>query len=551
MKDDAMRQTALRSLYQFVPFIALLGLGAGACSVLVDSNATQCETNADCSEFVGAVCSKEKVCISGLEAACTTNQECVARAGKDYVCAPAVGACRSLRSPECHTIVGTPAPDDALIIGAIGPTAGIDEAIGVPIENAIRVAINDFQETSAQLEDKPRPLVLVGCNDDSSLDTGLAAAKHLMDVGAPAVIGAAFSTITLGVADVTIKAESLLISPSATAVGIGSLVDHSLVWRTAPSDTYQAHAIALYVDQHLKPQIGASTLKVAVLHRGDPYGAELSKAFEDELILNGNRPTDPSNTANYLRFDYGAPDDPVAHPPRLAEAVSAAIALEPHIIVLAGYSEAVTDIFVQIEKGWPVDPANPAAHPRPHYVMTHAMVGASLWGNIGNKNDLRVRVTGTMPGRARTNPLFQAFSADYKKRFSDEAGAEVFGASEAYDATYLIAYAAATLGDGPVTGQKLAQGLGKLVPAGTAINAGIDGIPEALELLRAGKTIDFTGASGPLDFDLGKGEAAADIQIWCLPAGLDGRAQSAALSGLYLDATDETALHGAISPKCH
>lgn len=552
MKDAALLQTVKRSLLRNLSLLAALSLGlaAGGCSLIVDENGSQCEVDADCSAFGEAICSPDKVCVAASGAGCTTNTECAQRFGKDYVCVPAEGACKDLRSENCQTVVGTPAADDALIIGAIGPTSGVDEGIGVPIENAIRVAVGDFKDAAAALDDKPRPLVMVGCDDESSTEAAVAAAEHLVSVGSPAIIGAAFSGITLNVSDVTIPAGALLISPSATAVGIGSLVDNSLVWRTAPPDSYQAHAISLYIDDFLKAQVGAvPALKVAVLHRGDAYGAELGKTLEDEMILNGARPTDAVNNANYIRFDYGDPDDPQAHPPKLEEAVAAVLDLHPHIIVLAGFSEAVTDLFVPIEKDW-APPADPDPPPRPFYVMTDGVVGSALWDTIGDQNELRTRVTGTTPGRARSNPVFQAFASNYAESFTDAGGAEVFGAAEAFDAAYLIGYAAATIPEGPVTGQKLAQGIGKMVPPGSPIDAGPDGIAEALQLLRDGETLDFTGASGPLDFDLGKGEASADIQIWCLPAGLDGRAQSSTLSGLYLDAANDTQLQGSLGSVC-
>lgn len=545
MKDASLLRTPLRSL-RLIPVTAALGLslGAGACSLLVEQRAVQCERDNDCAKFTDAICSKENVCVSKTAAKCSTHKECIERLGDDYICAAPDSECKTLKSNECQTIVGAPASDDALIIGSIAPTTGVDQGIGLPIENGIRVALGDFKKASGELGVKTRPLVLVGCDDKSSLDTGVVAATHLVSLGAPAIIGAAFSGITVGVKDVTVSAGTLLISPSATAVGIGSLVDNSLVWRTVPPDTYQAKAISLYVDTNLKPKVGTvPALKVAVLHRGDPYGTDLSKAFESDLILNGQRPTDPSNESNYLRFDYGDPDDPANHPPKLVEAISATLELAPHIIVLAGFSEAVTDLFVPIEKDWPT------MTPRPFYVMTDGVVGDALRDNIGQNENLRLRVTGTTPGRARSNPLFQAFASNYNTRFSD-GGAEVFGTAEAYDATYLIAYAAASIGDQPVTGPKLAQALGKMVPPGMPINVGVEAMPQALELIRAGQPIDFTGASGPLDFDLGKGEAAGDIQIWCLPEGLDGRAQSAALSGLYLDAANEAALQGKLGAVC-
>ncbi|HSN98733.1 MAG TPA: ABC transporter substrate-binding protein [Candidatus Nanopelagicales bacterium] len=542
-----MRQNALRSLRRLLPPAMAIGLGlfASACSVIVDTNADQCETDADCAAIGGRVCSADRVCVASSGQSCSANSECVAQLGKEYVCAVSEGVCKNLRSDECQTLVGLPAADGAMVIGAIGPTSGLDEGIGLPIENSIRVALGDFAEASESLSDPPRPMVMVGCNDDSSSELAVAAAEHLVSVGSQAIIGAAFSGITLAVKDVTIPAGALLISPSATAVGIGELVDNSLVWRTAPPDNYQAKAISLYIDQYIRPQVTApAPLKVAVLHLGDAYGSELALALEDEMILNGQRPTHSTNVGNYLRFDYGDPyDDTMGNPAKFEEAVTQTLALAPHIIVLAGFSEAVTDVFGPIEEGWN------ATDPRPFYVMTDGVVGSALWETIGQNGDLRLRVTGTTPGRATSNPVFAAFAENYNGSFS-AGGAEVFGSAEAYDAAYLIAYAAATLGNDPPTGQRLAQALGQMVPPGTPIDAGPAQIPDALELLRSGGKFDFTGASGPLDFDLGKGEAAADIQIWCLPSAADGSAQASTRSGLFLDAADET-IKGMIDSVCN
>jgi hypothetical protein len=64
-----------------------------------------------------------------------------------------------------------------------------------------------------------------------------------------------------------------------------------------------------------------------------------------------------------------------------------------------------------------------------------------------------------------------------------------------------------------------------------------------------GTSPDVFGAAGPLDFNLATGEAPSDIQIWCMPRGSDGTAQSAIGSGLYLDA-GSNALQGAIGTIC-
>ena len=72
----------------------------------------------------------------------------------------------------------------------------------------------------------------------------------------------------------------------------------------------------------------------------------------------------------------------------------------------------------------------------------------------------------------------------------------------------------------------------------------------AFEKLQSGGSINFAGASGPLDFDLATGEAMSDILIWCLPE-KNGMAKAWVWSGLKLNA-ETKGLTGAISPsRCH
>jgi branched-chain amino acid transport system substrate-binding protein len=52
--------------------------------------------------------------------------------------------------------------------------------------------------------------------------------------------------------------------------------------------------------------------------------------------------------------------------------------------------------------------------------------------------------------------------------------------------------------------------------AGTTIVVGPNTINQAISALQGGGSINFDGASGPLDFDPATGEAPSDIDIWCV-----------------------------------
>ncbi len=101
-----------------------------------------------------------------------------------------------------------------------------------------------------------------------------------------------------------------------------------------------------------------------------------------------------------------------------------------------------------------------------------------------------------------------------------------------YDAVYLLAYATYAIGDLPVTGASLSRAFARLVPPGTPIDVGLTSLFEAHRVLRAGGTIDVTGTTGPLDFDLARGEAPVDLVILCVGAGASGKGVEAVESGI-------------------
>ena len=551
MGQGSRRLAARRLVRAAAATLAIGGVAPAAtagCDLIVDTKADQCTVDADCAGLGGGRC-VSGVCATGAAAReCEKNADCASK-GAFTICNKVKGTCAALKSKECTTVEGDYTDDDAFLIGSILPTGGDDKDTGRAMENSIRLAIGDFLDSSGGLPLLPgatkRPYVLVGCNDDSDSDTSVVAATHLVDeVGVPAIIGASFSGITIKIATkVTIPSGTLLISPSATSVAITDLADDGLVWRTSPSDTFQAKAIAELMPQleatvHADDGVPAGTpVRVAILNKGDSYGSGLGKALEKILVLNGKPALDPANQYNYLRLDYGNPDDPKTDPLSYEDKVAQVLAKKPHVVMFFGTNEAVTNVFTPLVKGW--------QGTRPRFLFSDGGLVNDLWVNVGADSDLRKRVLGSIPGT--NNQLFLNFKQAYKTKFSDGTDPAVFGAAGSYDAAYLLAYASVANGAAPVTGPNLAKGLKKLVPPGTTIAVGADSINPAFKVLGGGKNIDFDGSSGPLNFDVTTGDAPSDIQIWCLPKDPGGKASSAQNSGLYFDASTGK-LAGSIDP---
>jgi ABC-type branched-subunit amino acid transport system substrate-binding protein len=517
-----------------------------------------CSTNAQCSVFGNATCSGGKCVAVAIE--CTTNKECVEKNAQS-TCRKSDGKCVPLTTAECTTLYPPEADlsnDSTFFIGSIFPTTGDYASIGLPPENAIKLAIKEFDTNTngipSSMGGAPRPLVLIGCNDQADDAIAVTAAKHLSDdLKLPAIIGAAFSGTTITItSEVTKLAGTLVISPAATSDAITTLDDSGLLWRTSPPDTLQATALAAYAPE---VEVGVRTklmlpmnapLRVMIVNNDDSYGIGLGDALQKVLKINGAAAIDQIDTY-YKRTQY------TFNPTSYASAVSAITSFKPHIVYMFGFNEGVTDVFGPVEQAW-LD-----VNFRPKYVFSDGMLVSELPTTIDEQgplaDDLRTRVTGTVPGSV--SPIFNLFKIAYQTEFApmtpDEAS--TFGAAGAYDATYLLAYATATLGGAPETGMGLAEGLKRMglkdeMPKGQPVTVGAGPqVSQAFTILNTGKNIDFQGASGPLDFDPMSGEADSDIQIWCVPKNAMGMSSSGKASGKYYSALSKK-LEGAFSAEC-
>ncbi|HZO14892.1 MAG TPA: hypothetical protein VFB62_16570, partial [Polyangiaceae bacterium] len=353
-------------------------------------------------------------------------------------------------------------------------------------------------------------------------------------VGVPAIIGPAFSGVTIKTAQAhAIPAGVMIVSPTATSPTITGLADENLVWRTISSDALQAVPLADLVSQlevRIRADLAldpADAVRLAMTVKQDAYGLGLADAVTPLIMLNG-QPLTGDNAMNVLRAEYADPEeDPnVDYAPVVADVV----AFAPHIVMSLGTSEVVTRILTGVEQDWPM------MAPPAYYLFPDG--GASvtdLDAAIGTDDALRLRILGTAPGRR--GEKFAPFESRYVARFGGSP--EIF-AENGYDAAWVVAYAAAAAAE--TTGKAMAAGIARLLQ-GTAVAVGPDLAGMGFGELAAGNAIDLDGISSTLGFDEA-GDLEMDIDIWCL-----GRGTSSELvlnsSGQYYDAA-AGALQGAI-----
>ncbi len=459
---------------------ALFGLvvlaGATACSLALDFD-NECKGNADCKS--------DEVC---TEHFCVPGTATEADAGADATTEV------PLVNDLCPTLYPTSVSEadvragKVVLLGSLEPRTGSLADTGPAVERAVFLAVDEINELGGI---NGKKLAVLACDDGTSgNDLAVQAATHLTaDAHVPAIVGPAASGTTLRVFnEVTHAANVLLISPSATSPSLTNQADDGLIWRTAPSDDLQGAAIVAW----LKAQ---SVGKVAVINRDDTYGNSFRKVIETGLCPNGC-----SDESTYLTRSY----DPEAPTSAQSEAVVALTAFQPDVTVVIAYLEDG----VEFLKNATQDPGNHLDT----FVLTDGMKEPPLVTS-GVPNGVLSKVFGTAPA-SPNNPNYLIFKQSYGARNGGKLPG-VFNA-QAYDGTYLLAFAIAALPtDTAVTGAAINTQL-KRLSSGPKINVGTQDFLNGVNLLRgeAEATIDFDGASGSLNFDGATGEAPADIEGW-------------------------------------
>lgn len=456
---------------------------------------------------------------------CEVNTDC----DEDERCGDE-NTCVSLLSPDC-TVLQYPDDDDfdrdsAVFLGSIMPTGEPFDAITVPLQNATQLAIEDFNNTTSL--PGGRQIAWVACDDTGGASVAEDAARHLVDnVGARAIVGPVFSESVIRVADeVTVAADTFVITPTASAELISGLSDNNLVWRVTPSDLYQSESIRQRVAE-------VAPARLLVLAKDDAYGNGILNSISAGLVADNpgieiftSTYENPANfdTQEELLSSYGLVLGSALG--EVAQSMGEYMGPEDHYthVLILGTSEAEA-LIVSYLGVWA---QLYAFAPMPRFMVSH--------GAVPSMEDI-VQNLGTVPGTEPLAPLrpllfgnlegftpnvfdeenFAAFNIRYKVRFMNQDALTT--SSLSYDATLAAIFAMVTTdADLPVSGTAIADGMASLNdPAGTAISfsgAGLNFILQARNALAAGNTVDLQGVSGALNWDPDSGELFANLLGW-------------------------------------
>ncbi len=319
----------------------------------------------------------------------------------------AVAACSS-NSPTPTTTLpaastSIPRVDDGtLTIGVLTPQGSANADIGEAIKTGVTLAVEDINNAGGY---GGKSVVLVPA-DEGVAGVGVdPAISSLLGRNVDAIVGPASSLNALTGLGEIVNAGVVACSPTASASLLDDFPDRGLFFRTIPSDTLQAAAIAEAVDR-----TGVSKATVAFID--DDYG----QAFADHV-------------ATFLRRKGILQNDPVpfsSNNQSISAAAKMVASTAAGVVVVIGDATSGPVMLEEIDK---------AAGPTPPiYVINDAMrrptASAEPMGG-----SLAARVTGVSPVAYSTDPQFLLPLGP------DPANSSPY-ASNAFDCVNLIALAA-------------------------------------------------------------------------------------------------------------
>src|SRR5690606_28376826 len=136
------------------------------------------------------------------------------------------------------------------------------------------------------------------------------------------------------------------------------LVDDNLTFQMVPTDVQRAGLMISQInelEEEVKESLGLDSVRLGVVYRNDALGIGTRTALND-LSINGESIADPSNFGNRVHidpYDFSQDDQ--------GDIVRKYVDFAPHIIVLGGTAEAISDVLVPLEAAW-------TAEHRPLYV---------------------------------------------------------------------------------------------------------------------------------------------------------------------------------------
>lgn len=309
-------------------------------------------------------------------------------------------------------------------IGVIGPLTGPSSDFGVPMQRGIQLAVDEINAVGGYLG---RPFVLEARDDHGDPEAGLKASRELAAAGVTATIGFCNTGVAQKSLAIYQNARIPLIIPCATGTPLTTAykAPESYVFRTSARDAIQA---PFMVEEMVRDGLN----KVAIFADTTGYGEAGLKDVQAALEAKNLKPV------YVARFQLGVKD--------LRNELKAARDAGANVIL--SYTVGPENAVIgkgRKEMGWKVPQVGSWTLSFPFFIdgAKEAAEGA-----------LMVQTFIAEPSNERRAAFLSAYSRKYKGRIPVP-----MAAAQAYDATYLLAYALLSIHDGDLGGVRLKTAL--------------------------------------------------------------------------------------------
>lgn len=367
---------------------------------------------------------------------------------------------------------------DAIKIGALMPMTGDLQSYGETCLNGINLAAEEINAAGGVLG---QSLEVVVGDTQTAAQPSIDAAQKLVSIeGVVGLIGALSSGNTIPVAQSVSSVNGIpQISSASTSPVITTLDDQDFLFRTVPSDAYQGVALADVVQEKALDNL-------AILYINNDYGQGLADSFQAAFEAKGGTIT------NVLPYEQGQ----ASYRGELQQLADGATAL-----TLIGYPEnGITILKQSLEEGF-----------FDTFVFTDGMKAPDVVEAIGA--EALEGTVGTAPQAATETAAYETFGKAYNDKFGELPPTPYIDTS--YDAMMLLGMAIEQAGS--TDGTAIRDALRQVANApGEPINPGE--WAKAIAAIQNGEAIDYTGASGNLEFD-DNGDVGGSFAHWAIESG--------------------------------
>ncbi|MDB9527591.1 ABC transporter substrate-binding protein [Oscillatoria sp. CS-180] len=368
---------------------------------------------------------------------------------------------------------------DVIKIGALMPMTGDLQAFGETSLNGVNLALDEINANGGVMG---QPLEVSVGDTQTAAQPSIDAAQKLVSIeGAIAILGALSSGNTIPVAESITKDNSIpQISPASTSPVISTLADEDFLFRTVPSDAFQGIALAEVArEQGLE--------NVAIIYVNNDYGQGLAESFQAAFegkagTVSGSVPYEKGQASYRGELQQLANEG--------AEA-----------LLLIGYPEnGITILKQSLEEGF-----------FDRFIFTDGMKAPEVIDAIGA--DILEGAFGTVAQSDVESEAYATFNNAYEEKYGELPPKPYIDTS--YDAMMILALAIEH--SGSTDGGAIQQAIREVANApGVEIKPGEWG--KAVEAIANGEDIDYTGASGSLEFD-DNGDVAGAFAHWAIQNG--------------------------------